>query len=182
MGDRTTTFYQHDCGGKPKCSICIKPKNCKCKFCKKIFRRKPSELKRGRGKYCSKNCYTEWRKVYMKKELHPRWMGGINIAPSYSIITKAFYGEADRARRRKAKGEHSLNEWIQLKNSWNNRCASCFQQEPKITITQDHIIPISKGGDHNISNIQPLCRSCNSKKGIKIIFYGRPNYNFFSMS
>lgn len=43
-------------------------------------------------------------------------------------------------------------------------CLSCGATE---NMTIDHVIPISKGGINDISNYQPLCFSCNSKKGIK---------------
>ena len=33
--------------------------------------------------------------------------------------------------------------------------------------TIDHIVPYSKGGTADISNLVPCCRRCNSKKGNK---------------
>jgi hypothetical protein len=43
-------------------------------------------------------------------------------------------------------------------------CVFC-KTEKKITI--DHIIPLSKGGTNDLSNLQFLCHSCNSKKSAK---------------
>ena len=34
-------------------------------------------------------------------------------------------------------------------------------------MTIDHIIPVSKGGEGNIENLQPMCLECNMAKGDK---------------
>lgn len=45
-------------------------------------------------------------------------------------------------------------------------CAFCGSQK---NITIDHIIPVSRLGNHSIGNLQSLCKSCNSKKKAKFI-------------
>ena len=73
-----------------------------------------------------------------------------------------------RARRIQAEGCFTDDEWESLKIKYDNRCACCGEQAPNIKLTVDHIIPISKGGMNYISNIQPLCKSCNCKKVDKL--------------
>jgi len=73
-----------------------------------------------------------------------------------------------RAREKESLGSHSLEEWENLKKEFNYTCPMCSKSEPEITLTEDHVIPLIKGGTNWISNIHPLCRSCNSKKGANL--------------
>ena len=70
-----------------------------------------------------------------------------------------------------AEGCHTFYEWENLKAQYNWTCPCCGKKEPNINLTEDHIIPLSKGGSNNIENIQPLCKSCNCHKHTKIIKY-----------
>jgi hypothetical protein len=51
---------------------------------------------------------------------------------------------------------------------YGKRCLCCGSIEK---ISLDHVIPIQKGGKDEVENLQPLCKSCNSRKNIKIIDY-----------
>lgn len=63
----------------------------------------------------------------------------------------------------RARGTHTDLEWEAMKAINQNRCCWCQREEE---LSKDHIIPLGEdGSDDSIFNIQPLCRSCNSKKG-----------------
>jgi 5-methylcytosine-specific restriction endonuclease McrA len=81
------------------------------------------------------------------------------------------YVKIARARRYDSRGTHTLGEWERLKSQYGYTCPCCHRKEPEITLTEDHIIPLSIGGFNSIQNIQPLCKSCNSKKHTEIKVY-----------
>ena len=78
---------------------------------------------------------------------------------------------ARRAMKYHAEGSHTEAEWESLKAQYDYTCLRCSKHEPEITLTRDHVIPITKGGSDYIANIQPLCHSCNSAKNTQIIDY-----------
>ncbi len=80
--------------------------------------------------------------------------------------------KAQKQKRRAMKigngGSFTAKEWIDLCNQYGNICLCCKESKK---LTADHVVPLISGGVNNISNIQPLCLSCNSKKGTKTIDY-----------
>ena len=100
-------------------------------------------------------------------EKHYLWKGGISKTSKY----KNFYKKQYKYRKRGAIGKHTKEEWENLKKHYQYMCLCCKKIEPEIKLTEDHIIPLSKGGSNNIENIQPLCRSCNGRKINKTIDY-----------
>jgi len=56
----------------------------------------------------------------------------------------------------------SYDSWRSILYQQNFKCAKC---KGKRKLEMDHIIPILKGGQHTVSNIQALCKPCNVRKG-----------------
>lgn len=126
----------------------------------------------------------------MSGENSPQWKGGITIDinkyvnnryKNLSVNDKKVYSwkhnKRNRLKRKTIKniGTHTIGEWELLKKQYNYTCPCCglsepFNQKSKY-LTEDHIIPLSKGGSDLIENIQPLCLSCNIKKHTRIIKY-----------
>lgn len=67
------------------------------------------------------------------------------------------------ARIRHARGKMPVTAkaWEMLKDDYGGRCAYCNKIA---SLEMDHIVPITRGGKHEIENIVPACKSCNSRK------------------
>lgn len=76
-----------------------------------------------------------------------------------------------RARKLSNGGKITNQQWEALKAKYNYMCLCCKRREPEIKLTLDHVKPLFLGGKNTIRNSQPLCHSCNSRKGIKYIDY-----------
>jgi 5-methylcytosine-specific restriction endonuclease McrA len=100
-------------------------------------------------------------------------------------LTQAKYNKTDKGKLNIARKNHNKRNWksktinnltINEKNIilflQNYRCiGDCGRYFDKMEPTIDHIVPLSKSGDLIKENVQYLCQSCNSKKGIKHIDY-----------
>lgn len=68
------------------------------------------------------------------------------------------------ARRRAAKGSHSVEDIENIVKMQAGRCAYC-QRRLAGKYEIDHIEPLSTGGSNDKTNLQALCPPCNRRKG-----------------
>jgi 5-methylcytosine-specific restriction endonuclease McrA len=69
-----------------------------------------------------------------------------------------------RARKRGAAINNlSAAQWRELQAAFDHCCAYCGRRA-KGHLTQDHITPLSQGGNHTLSNVVPACKTCNDHK------------------
>lgn len=139
-------------GGFPDCLNCGK----------KVSTRNYLRCKSCNEKYCRGILRYNWKGGYENKKIYIR----------KRIILKLGLG-----------GNYNADQWNELKAKYGFMCLCCKKVEPEIKLTADHIIPITQWKTYiqfhseikyqcnDIENIQPLCRSCNSRKGIKIENY-----------
>lgn len=119
---------------KDKIRICIK--------CSKV-------ITKGSKKYRCMKCYILEKKKNKLPIEHFRLMKRLH--QSKRLFKQKSNGRCDFTRE----------EWLEIIKNSKGICKNC---NLKKELTIDHIIPLSKGGEHTKTNIQAICLSCNVKK------------------
>ena len=148
-----------------------------CKQCSKQIIVTPGQAKTKR--FCSMHCYAASKKGKLthsmefyrqlgekqRGPLNHNWKGGREHSRQVAriwirnhMVSVRIRNALRRARHRNATGSFTLMEWEGLKRRYSYKCLACGKREPDIRLTIDHVIPLIKGGSHNITNIQPLCQ------------------------
>ena len=120
-----------------------------------------THFKKGHKK--SKNWYKVMA-IRMNGKSNPSYKHGLSGTLELARILVA----KRRARKLNNGGSFTVKEWDDLKKCYGFKCLACRKIKK---LAADHVIPITKGGPSYISNIQPLCISCNAKKYNKIVDY-----------
>lgn len=131
--------------------------------------------------YRHKDQYSQKRREYDREKWHtdPRVRNRKNAQklrlyhtnPAYRrrhLETSRICVHRRRARIKGMSTHFTQQEWRDLCDKYGNRCLKCGKQGE---MTPDHIVPISRGGSNDISNIQPLCLACNLHKHAKTADY-----------
>jgi hypothetical protein len=124
---------------------------------------------------------TKWKRAHPQKvaEQSAKWYAA-NSEHKYNYHVAwlqknphrlSAYNRNAKALRKGSNGKITAQEWGELKAKYDFTCLRCGKREPEITLTLDHVLPLSKGGANIIGNAQPLCQPCNSWKHDKHIDY-----------
>jgi len=147
-----------------------------------LGKKRPDIVEKLRKSRLGKKLSEETKKKISEKSKgsnHWNWQGGLSKEIDYhkernkewinkNREYKYFLNLKRRALKLNAEGSHTFEEWEALKKQYGYICLCCKKKKP---LTEDHIIPLIKGGSDYIENIQPLCKNCNCKKHTKTIKY-----------
>jgi len=136
-------------------------------YMKRYYIENNIDLKERNKKYYLKN---RRRCLKLLKEWNKKHPGYCKNWNRVNKDRKNFLTRQRHYKKYNAKGNHTFEEWLNLCKQYNHKCLRCRRKKK---LTEDHIIPLSKGGSNFISNIQPLCSSCNSSKGTQTVNYKR---------
>lgn len=170
-----------------------------CRVCLAVF---PLVIgKRRRSKFCSNACGKQnaidqlRSQAAARKQITPKCCVecGREFTAAYGDKRRIYCSDAcnmrsfrrvkkpiERARLRTATIERVDPYRVFERDGW--RCQICHRPTPKRlrgTMNErapelDHIIPLSKGGEHSYRNTQCACRACNGAKSASV--YGQLNF------
>lgn len=102
------------------------------------------------------------RAEYLRQ--YAQWRHHWNYA--MSLQYRLYHRSKSKQRKARERGSRTVmlspdqlwHRWLEF----NHRCAYCGAGGD---LQVEHVIPISKGGEHHLGNIVPACQRCNFSKG-----------------
>ena len=136
-----------------------------------------------RVRHCTDKCRESTRKYYYLVMSNPdkvisERVRKLNVWRKYKNTPKWRLSKSKTEHKRRERIKNSIQDLTEQQLTWllnfqDNRCAKCSKEFSTglVGYEIDHIVPVSKGGNLTISNVQLLCKSCNCSKGDNIVRY-----------
>lgn len=107
--------------------------------------------------FCKRMNHKDEKSEKARQSVLKKW--GCSAGSNINAVTRS-----QRLAAARAIATHTAEEWQEMKDFFGH-CVICGKSAENEYLVKDHVIPLYQGGDDGITNLQPLCRSCNSRKG-----------------
>jgi 5-methylcytosine-specific restriction endonuclease McrA len=114
----------------------------------------------------------ENREAYLERLRKWRQANAEYIAAQRQEPERLLKHRERQQRRRSLVGTESPELSAAVGELLQQPCAYCGTQAEHMTI--DHIVPLARGGKHELSNLAPACMTCNCSKGARLLEEWRP--------
>lgn len=150
---------------KSKDGLQSKCRDCHNAYHRQFYKRDPEKVKKRAAKYFAANRaeLNQKRKIYRQNHIEQELATSKRWAQNNRDKSRA-YRAKNSAKRKKAKAFHVTNK--DITKILNLKCFYC-QEAPSEHV--DHIIPLTRGGNHSVGNLIGSCARCNIRKSNKTI-------------
>jgi 5-methylcytosine-specific restriction endonuclease McrA len=134
-----------------------------CDYCQEAPKRTD---RMGRAtRFCSKRCQANWHNKARRQA------GDLTVRDGHNN-----YAHKQRTLRfgNESPGV-THTQWRAILAFYGDRCAYCGAGD---RIERDHIVPVTRGGLHEPTNVVPACRRCNRDKRDRLLGEWRPDLTF----
>jgi 5-methylcytosine-specific restriction endonuclease McrA len=126
--------------------------------------------------------HEHWRNNRQDQLEHNRQRAKRNHQWRYLVDPSFRLYHRSKSKQRKAKERGSCTVMLSPDQMWrrwvefDHRCAYCGASGD---LQVEHVMPISKGGEHHLGNIVPACERCNYSKGRRDVEQWYRSQSFF---
>ena len=156
-----------------------------CKICQKKYREENKEkIKKSKSEYYQNNKekIEEHKKIYRlnNKDKVAKWHKNVqNKNKEKYLEDRRKYSQKRRAILNGLDNDFTEEDWLYCKEYFNYSCAYCGNTN---NLTQEHVIPVTKGGSYSKNNIIPACTACNCSKQNEDMNIWYKNQSFYDVN